>query len=952
MTSMIRNIRKIFFKGAVGDVIDPVTVDTLPQQDPGVRVINTNDINCLEPFGYSVRLELPAEQGDSTEKPRNSTYILFEDGKELFPAHSMHATIINRGSGGYSHWHNFLYFSTSDNSDPRKNGRVYILKPVKPQRRQDIADLAGAARDARIAFAQKTRPFTDQKVDPRLGKNCRVLPFPYNNALAIASDVDGMTVGMARSIHEYIESQIGVNQGDSFWPSGNLSCQPENACIFFRNTSGDLNNKTASELLEMFHRGWFDSCHSWDDDFVEPGNICSPLDIQVQGEIEQVIDVNRRDTGYLAFGNYGLVINAQIDPGVKTAELILTDNRGGSHTVVLRGELLSSSGWEPADLVDGKYLLYSKERNQPVGSRLDVPGASIDRMVLSLKGSGRFALEGVCALPFHRAIVESQAPVLESLKMIPILMVCHGGKQFVSTMTSPTFKGPIFRGNPYRTGEADLRSSSAYHYDLLAQRGVSFICPARMAFAADDPHVPLNSASNLITELLIEDLSRDDRPIYIVPRYIAEEKEGHPYYARHADIHHNENLGFQLSEAIHQLAVRPGHAAIIYVHWGAADILLQPEQEIFNDQTVEALLVLSDLQADLSGLSGPRIWVTPASVLARYAAMTRDLDRHLDIGQKTVSIRLWHNHFCPIISRQVSFLHGATIYVDDPETTDVIIDNELYHFYKCNGPDESGRNSVTILDATSQKVIHGKVGFFDQAGVLDVSGGDYYFDAGLSVGKFTKNGPGAARLTFVPDSLELGDGRYFHFAYRKNSDSMFLGIGFTVEDRDEFIWCEEADRCIEYAGIRMKGSEAGKVKYRTYDLKDMSHNGNQTRRLPTGSVSRIHVILTGDNSADGDFVELHRISFLPERVDHRHPESAVIGGRVVSGEDGLEVFLRQDEEYLSTKTGYNGMFIFPDVKKGIATEVFMNSQNGKLHPRGYKIFESGMNCCNMEIRNN
>jgi len=55
-----------------------------------------------------------------------STLRLFEDDKELLPAHSPHADIRAQGGGHWSHWgSSTIYFSTSDNSDPRTNGRTY-----------------------------------------------------------------------------------------------------------------------------------------------------------------------------------------------------------------------------------------------------------------------------------------------------------------------------------------------------------------------------------------------------------------------------------------------------------------------------------------------------------------------------------------------------------------------------------------------------------------------------------------------------------------------------------------------------------------------------------------------------------------------------------------------------------------------------------------------------------
>jgi pectate lyase len=65
--------------------------------------------------------------GDSDAAPTSSTLKLFENGKELGPAHTAHKNIRLYGKGRFSHWGNTLYFSSSDNTDPRRNGRKYTF---------------------------------------------------------------------------------------------------------------------------------------------------------------------------------------------------------------------------------------------------------------------------------------------------------------------------------------------------------------------------------------------------------------------------------------------------------------------------------------------------------------------------------------------------------------------------------------------------------------------------------------------------------------------------------------------------------------------------------------------------------------------------------------------------------------------------------------------------------
>lgn len=70
---------------------------------------------------------------DSEQAPTTSKVKVFENGIELGPAHSVHADIRSLGKGRFSHWKGSdgsirLYFSSSDNTDPRTNGRLYTYR--------------------------------------------------------------------------------------------------------------------------------------------------------------------------------------------------------------------------------------------------------------------------------------------------------------------------------------------------------------------------------------------------------------------------------------------------------------------------------------------------------------------------------------------------------------------------------------------------------------------------------------------------------------------------------------------------------------------------------------------------------------------------------------------------------------------------------------------------------
>jgi predicted dehydrogenase len=74
--------------------------------------------------------DLPAELcslTDRNEEPDRSRLRLFEDGRALGPAHTVHEIIQSAGGGCYSFWINVVYFSTSDGSDPNTNNRSYTV---------------------------------------------------------------------------------------------------------------------------------------------------------------------------------------------------------------------------------------------------------------------------------------------------------------------------------------------------------------------------------------------------------------------------------------------------------------------------------------------------------------------------------------------------------------------------------------------------------------------------------------------------------------------------------------------------------------------------------------------------------------------------------------------------------------------------------------------------------
>src|ERR1022692_3658815 len=91
------------------------------------------EISAEQGYAYQVALATPhllTPLADDPRNPHRAPTELFEDGHALHPAHATHDHIRKEGRGAFSQWRSAIYFSTSDNSDPRSNGRAYVAHIV------------------------------------------------------------------------------------------------------------------------------------------------------------------------------------------------------------------------------------------------------------------------------------------------------------------------------------------------------------------------------------------------------------------------------------------------------------------------------------------------------------------------------------------------------------------------------------------------------------------------------------------------------------------------------------------------------------------------------------------------------------------------------------------------------------------------------------------------------
>jgi hypothetical protein len=89
------------------------------------RILGEDEIEGELGHMFVVRLPMGWDTLSDTVTGSFSPLVLLEDGQIIGPPHYPFDIIRKEGRGCYVHWGEDLWFSTSDNTDPRTNGRTY-----------------------------------------------------------------------------------------------------------------------------------------------------------------------------------------------------------------------------------------------------------------------------------------------------------------------------------------------------------------------------------------------------------------------------------------------------------------------------------------------------------------------------------------------------------------------------------------------------------------------------------------------------------------------------------------------------------------------------------------------------------------------------------------------------------------------------------------------------------
>jgi hypothetical protein len=155
-------------------------------------------IRARDTTGFDVFAPAPEyeELSDSLDRPTRSPLVIYENGKPLGPAHSLHIDIHKLGHGRFSHWTNVGFiFSSSDGTDPRTNGRTYRVVRADASPRDTIAMRGSENFDIGDRFAAVLKFFSAAVTNLSLAALYAVIKNAYQAPIEFAKLV--MFVGFA-----------------------------------------------------------------------------------------------------------------------------------------------------------------------------------------------------------------------------------------------------------------------------------------------------------------------------------------------------------------------------------------------------------------------------------------------------------------------------------------------------------------------------------------------------------------------------------------------------------------------------------------------------------------------------------------------------------------------------------------------------------------------------------
>lgn len=836
----------------------------------------------------------------------------------------------------------------------------------------------------------------------------RVLPYPFANVVSFASDVDAQRPWHGAAIHRVFNEELGLTISDSLWPQGDSL----NASSLFlgpgrlnRRNSGVGTEPTFALLIRQWHRGNIDHFHSWQED--------SPFEIR--NEIDPPLPLSEVRTSQKIPDVYA-GISSQMSQNVR---LYFSAQPPADLTVVLREKSGKSMAFGPGAVGRGKKIQYEVGESGWI-IEIIIPAAPYDPSALAINPMSIDRLDfiapscsGGCAVSltrverdhFSRQTVLLETPWLERWNIRPTILTSHGGNTLIqgfgvkgkSTVLPRTPN--TFLADPaavvVREAMADRKESHAYHADILKKLSVSGVWaypnfPAKQEDVFGPPvadqwanKMPLLTSSfdgfyNLQRTLSATadvDGSNEEKFTSALKIFFPDMPENirrSLYCGKMCNFAQGNALATLVSESLYLIDAGKKIKHLWYTHFGSeygeSTFASSPEEPV-TPAVRKSMRKLANYVYNFDGSIGPdrRVWSPPADTWLRYEITQAGIAAHITGVADAASIKItpWEDpvthNMVPDLKAGTRDLHGLTVYVDHPEHASVSVGDRAVDTFTTNPADETGRQSITIVDNNTPTAIVGRVGLLDRGTVESRSGKFTDATQDKNFISLEANQSGQAEVVFKPWSLDLWNTSHLSLSIRKRfavagKDDRSKGE-VTVELRMEdggVVAIREAERPAE----RVSGASVWFVppseavdewKHQTLDVARLvwprfSPSDQNCRRppLPIGRVVEVRILVTG--AAAGEIVDISNFRALRPSGTGEAPD----GGKLVAGRvtrDGMSPLplvpvraISSSGKIVNTTTDEDGYYFFYGRRRGEQLAIQAHFEKSACYPlQGRKI---------------
>jgi hypothetical protein len=713
----------------------------------------------------------------------------------------------------------------------------------------------------------------------------RALPYPFHSYLSITSDPDRMSFADFEAIHRLVgetyqlplsDQLFCCDYGHKEWAEAGLDLD------FDKDPPVPRDPTRFHRLLAAYNRGWVDGIHGWHSRAVASRDESFQLQAGATREVafdRQHFD-DPRDEIHLVF-EYRLP-DSTARYSVRAGRVPL-DARSSADRAPATGPAVT---WTP---------VFARV---PVGTEL--------KFTFGCEGpeGATFEVRNLMVTNFSRPHVEAEARLFAEYGLRFLVYSEHG--RLRNELSAGMRYDPAALSRPGAL--ADNPDAAANFYVLPALEGLGVTFLNAMHHTGDSVVLPVH-------QLARPHRFNDGVVRYNFRRYFAYPlRENGEQHIPKDNLSWEPWLGFHIGKLLAQSS-RFGDGGTVYTHWGVGG----PNDRVLSPETRKQMEVLRERYYNLTGNTPrwERVWVAPTAELLLYARAVDAVRDHASFDERTntVHLRSWYDPVArqtvPDPRTRAFGLANLTFYVSKAATARVTIDGREYTCLKRNPADQTGRESVTVIDDGCPTVVFDEADPVQRFGDFRSDGADCFFRrtegfrGGHCLEMVLREPAGKTELKLPAVSSESTT--YFRFASRKSNPKARVSVRVAFDDGSELLATEGS--LGKSPGWVMPAATEGEWRDYVFALPDLEAP-RPLARVPRGPVKTVTFEVVDANPGDRvffDAIEFLRHPSHPPTPTGRH----LVGGRVDPPTDGVRVVLEDGPGKFETRTRGGGYFYFP-----------------------------------------